>query len=62
MKTNIKKQSTIEKWEVKYETEHTISTWKYSSKISRVNPYEVVIEYKGEPEIKRKRSPRKKKV
>ena len=52
----------VEKWEVKYENDYTISTWKYNSKISRTNPYEITIEYKGEPEVKRKRSTRKKKV
>jgi hypothetical protein len=60
MKTKIKKTSMVEKWEVKYENEYSISTWKYNSKISRINPYEVSIEYKGEPETKKKRSTRKK--
>ena len=50
----------VEKWEVKYENEYSISTWKYNSKISRINPYEVSIEYKGEPETKKKRSTMKK--
>lgn len=60
MKTKIKKTSMVEKWEVKYENEYSISIWKYNSKISRINPYEVTIQYKGEPETKKKRSTRKK--
>ena len=62
MKNEIKKISTIEKWEVKYENEFSISTWKYSSKISRTNPYEVVVEYKNLKEEKKPRTTRKKKV
>jgi hypothetical protein len=60
MKTKIKKTSMVEKWEVKYEDDFTISIWKYNSKISRVNPYEVTVEYKGDTETKKKRSTRKK--
>lgn len=62
MRNKIKKQTTVEKWEVKYENDYSISTWKYNSKISRTNPYEITIEYKGEYEEKKKRSTRKKKV
>lgn len=50
---------THEKWEVVYEDDFTISTWKYNSKISRINPVEVSIKYKNEPPEtkKRKRKP-----
>ena len=34
------------KWERIYEDEDTISIWKYNSKISMINPYEVEIKYK----------------
>jgi hypothetical protein len=37
------------KWERIYEDEDTISIWKYNSKISMVNPYEVEIKYKKPP-------------
>ena len=50
-----------EKWEVKYEGETSTSIWKYNSKISRTNPYEVIVEFKGEPKEKKPRT-RKKKV
>ena len=50
-----------EKWEVKYENETSIATWKYNSKISRTNPYEVVVEMKNLPKEVKPRT-RKKKV
>jgi len=37
------------KWERIYEDEDTISIWKYNSKISMINPYEVEIKYKKQP-------------
>ena len=37
------------KWERIYEDEDTISIWKYNSKISMINPYEVEIKYKKPP-------------
>jgi hypothetical protein len=37
------------KWERIYEDEDTISIWKYNSKISMVNPYEVETKYKKPP-------------
>lgn len=43
------------KWERVYESEFTISIWKYDSKISRTNPYEVEIKYKNENETKKKK-------
>ena len=44
------------KWEVVYENDYTISTWKYNSKISLVNPVEVSIKYKNDTEpIKKQR-------
>ena len=43
------------KWEVVYEDDFTISTWKYNSKISRINPVEVLITYKNEPPETKKR-------
>ena len=46
---------THEKWEVVYEDDFTISTWKYNSKISRINPVEVSIKYKNEPPETKKR-------
>jgi hypothetical protein len=43
------KQQPIEKWERRFEDEYTVSIWKYNSKISRFNPYEVSVQYKKEP-------------
>ena len=37
------------KWERVYENEDTISIWRYDSKISSVNPYQVEIKYKKPP-------------
>jgi hypothetical protein len=45
MSKKIKKE-TPEKWERIFESEETISIWKYDSKISQINPYEVEIKYK----------------
>ena len=36
------------KWQRTYEDEYRISIWKFDSKISMVNPYEVEIKYKKE--------------
>jgi len=36
------------KWQRTYEDEFRISIWKFDSKISMVNPYEVEIKYKKE--------------
>jgi hypothetical protein len=41
------------KWERIYESEETISIWKYDSEISMTNPYEVEIKYKKESETKK---------
>lgn len=37
------------KWERVYEDEDTISIWRYDSKISTINPYQVEIKYKKPP-------------
>ena len=39
------------KWETVYEDEYTISIWKYDSRKSNVNPYEVEIKHKKEVEV-----------
>jgi hypothetical protein len=44
-----KKIDSHRKWEVVYEDDFSISTWKYNSKISWVNPVEVSIKHKDEP-------------
>jgi hypothetical protein len=54
-KTNIKEVE-HRKWERIYEDEDSISIWRYDSKKSLINPYEVEIKYKNE-----KRSPSKRK-
>jgi hypothetical protein len=40
-------QTEHKKWERIYESEDSISIWKYDSKISTVNPYQVEIKYKN---------------
>lgn len=40
------------KWERVYEDEYTISIWKYDSRKSTINPYEVEIKYKKDPDLK----------
>lgn len=47
MKATIKKQI-HRKWEVVYEDENTVSTWKYDTKKNGNNPYEVDVKYKKE--------------
>jgi hypothetical protein len=42
-------QTEHKKWERIYESEDSISIWKYDSKISTVNPYQVEIKYKNNP-------------
>jgi hypothetical protein len=54
-KTNLKEVE-HRKWERVYEDEDSISIWRYDSKKSLINPYEVEIKYKNE-----KRSPSKRK-
>ncbi len=44
-----KQEQEHKKWERVYEDEETISIWRYNSKISMVNPYEVEIKYKKPP-------------
>ena len=51
-----KDTSSHKKWEVVYEDDFTISTWKYNSKISWINPVEVSIKYKNEPPETKKRN------
>lgn len=36
------------KWETRYEHEDSTTIWKYDSKKSMINPYEVEIVYKNE--------------
>ena len=43
------------KWERVYEDKYTISTWRFNSKISLINPYEVETKSKNEKEISTKR-------
>lgn len=47
----MKKTKTLErtKWENIFEDDETIATWKYDSKISKINPYCVEIKYKKPP-------------
>lgn len=47
------------KWERVYESEETITIWKYNSEISLINPYEVEIKYKKESETKTKKTKNK---
>ena len=54
-KTNLKEVER-RKWERVYEDEDSISIWRYDSKISLINPYEVETKYKNE-----KKSPTKRK-
>lgn len=42
------------KWERIYEDEFTISVWKYDSRKSEINPYEVETKYKKESDINSK--------
>jgi hypothetical protein len=44
-----KQEEEHRKWERVYENEDSISIWKYDSKISKVNPYQVEIKYKTNP-------------
>ena len=44
-----KQEEEHKKWERVYEDDETISIWRYDSKISRVNPYQVEIKYKVSP-------------
>jgi hypothetical protein len=39
-------QTEVNKWVRIFETNETISIWKYDIKISKINPYEVEIKYK----------------
>ena len=48
-KPNNKNEVEHKKCERIYEDEDTISIWKYNSKISMINPYEVEIKYKKPP-------------
>ena len=53
-KTNLK-EVVHRKWERVYEDEDSISIWKYYSKKSLINPYEVEIKYKTEKKVSNKR-------
>ena len=50
-KPNNKNEVEHKKWERVYEDEDTITIWKYNSKISMINPYEVEIKYKKPPVV-----------
>ncbi len=49
------------KWERVYEDDYTTSIWRYNSKISLINPYEVEVKHKKDPvtEVKKPRSKKK---
>lgn len=49
-KTNLKEVER-RKWERVYEDEDSISIWRYDSKISLINPYEVETKYKTEKKV-----------
>lgn len=51
-------EESYRKWEKTYENDNHISIWKYDSRKSMVNPYEVEIKYKNEdePEVKKKKN------
>ena len=53
-KTNLKEVE-HRKWERVYEDEDSISIWRYDSKKSLINPYEVEIKYKNEKRSSSKR-------
>jgi hypothetical protein len=49
-----------QKWERVFESEEIITTWKYDSKFSKNNPYQVDIKYKiNHLESEKKKSGRK---
>lgn len=50
-KPNNKNEVEHKKWERVYEDDDTITIWKYDSKISMINPYQVEIKYKKPPVI-----------
>lgn len=52
-KTNLKEVER-RKWERVYEDEDSISIWRYDSKISLINPYEVETKYKNEKKVSSK--------
>ena len=52
----LKSSEPPKKWERIYESEETISIWKYDSEISMINTYVVEIKYKKESEIKTKKT------
>ena len=45
-KVNKKTENEHKKWERIFEDEYSISIWRYDSKKSLINPYEVEIKYK----------------
>ena len=57
-KTSENNEESYRKWEKIYENDNHISIWKYDSRKSLVNPYEVEIKYKNEDEseVKKKKS------
>ncbi len=57
-KTSENNEVSYRKWERTYENDNHISIWRYDSRKSMVNPYEVEIKYKNEDEseVKKKKS------
>ncbi len=52
IKKNTNSKEDSKKWERFHEYEDAIVIWRYDSKISQINPYEVEVKYKEE--IKKK--------
>lgn len=59
MKNKIAKNPSLNKWEIKFEDDHSISTWKYKIENGVSRAYEVVVEDKVESEQKKKSSRKK---
>lgn len=50
-----KEEKVHRKWEHRFEDENTISIWRYNSKKSMINPYEVETIYKNDKPNKGKK-------
>ena len=57
-KTTWNNEENYKKWENIFENDNHISIWRYDSRKSMINPYEVEIKYKNEDEseIKKKKT------
>jgi hypothetical protein len=57
-KTTGNNEENYKKWENIFENDNHISIWRYDSRKSMINPYEVEIKYKNEDEseIKKKKT------